>query len=176
MNIFERTILHEDDDEFENNSQLNLQKKQALDKKQKEVLDDIQTTHTEQNVGSIESYIKRNMPFVAEDEKIFQQVKTALADVKSEGDKVALLKKIDDVIANTSGSGEITWKDIVTTLGLAGLTHGMSLVYSFGKWAWGKSEKQQDFLDRMVAMRTAVAKYPVSTNTVSNSETAYDRT
>ena len=168
-------FLHEDDDE-NTNDETRLENKKAITKKQQEVIDDISDDPDDQQVGGLDSYIKRNMPFVAGDEKIFKQVKSQLKNVKTEGDKVALIRKIDDVINNTSGSGNITWKDIVGTLGLSAvLPGGLGLVYSFGKWLWGKSEKQQEFLDRMVSLKATVAKYPVPKATQTTGSTDYDR-
>ena len=130
-----------------------------------------------QEIGSLSSYLKRNLPFISEDEKIFKQIYTALKGVKTEGEKVSLLKKIDAVIANTSGSSDITWKDIAVNAGIVATGGGLYIlfVYNISKWLWGKSNSRQEFLDRMRSVRIAVEKYPVSKNTQAVSSTAYVR-
>ena len=153
-----------------------LENKRAIQAKQKEVSSDIEENPETQKIGGIDSYLKRNLPGLDGDEKIFKQVKTELGKVKTEGDKIALIRKIDDIIANTSGSGKITWTDIVTTLGLVAFAPaGLGIAYTFGKWAWGKSEKRQEFLDRMTSLKATVANYPVPKATQTKGSTDYDR-
>lgn len=180
-------LLEDEDDNVEGVSSKNvLQNKKQDRAKKKEILKDInRPDEFKADVGGLSSYLKRNLPFINEDERIFKQIHSALQKVKTEGDKVALLKKIDDVMANTSGSGNITWKDVAVSAGIwvvgGGINpltslglHGM-LIYNIGKWLWGKSSNRQEFLDRMRSVRAAVEKYPVSKNTETKSPTAYVR-
>ena len=169
-------IFLREDDEDGVTDETRLENKKAIQAKQQEVSSDITDNPADQNIGGIDSYLKRNLPGLEGDEKIFTQVKEALKGVKTEGDKIALIRKIDDVIAYTSGSGKITWKDIVTTLGLVAFAPaGLGLVYTFGIWAWGKSEKRQEFLDRLTSLKATVANYPIPKATQTKGSTEYDR-
>jgi len=161
-------LLDEDYEREEPTQRNTLQNHKQDEAKRKEVLKDVDRNDANnQDIGGLSSYLKRNLPFIKEDEKIFKQIHTALKGVKTEGEKVALLKKIDSVIANTSGSGEITWKDIAVTAGIIATGGGILIpaVYNIGKWFWGKTSSKQEFLDRMQSVRAAVARYPVSKNT-----------
>lgn len=177
-------LLEDDynDEEEKKKNEDEIKTKKDEEKKKKEILSHVGPTDSKQSIGGIGSYIRRNLPFIKEDERIFAQIQKSLEGIRTEGEKVALLKKIDNVMANSSGSGEITWKDVAIAAGLIAATGGVlggglyaAFVLNIGKWLWGKTDNRQEFLDRMRSVRAAVANYPINKYTKASSTASYTR-